>query len=741
MCIRGRLYLLSLALVPFISTTGRLEETGPNLVEEIAALQTAPLAEIWPAIEKLRRRFQDDRQETKRLADEISTLGDEAGDQARLAGAALLYNHRDDVVQRSGQAVIQQIARTSKEPSLRMAAIGLLHQSPVRRDLAIMTLRDILIQPDTTPEITIAASLAYWKLDNYPQVRTPILRLLQDEDSRPAVAYAAALALAETGYSDPDVKELLLTLRDEPSQRGKLAELLLQGLKPGAPVSGPPPAAPPRIRAPQEGAESGNDEHGADSRFRAFVSVLVEVLEAIYNHHRERERLELRQLTIAAVKGMVSGLDTYSSFQDPNEVEQIEARARTLGSHWGLGATLVRPKGAPYAVEKVNPRGPAARAGIRPSDRILEVDGVTTDNRSRAELERLKPRNVGDEVRLRILRWGWSKPKTVTVKTGKADVASTKSRLLAGNVGYVKIFGFRPGSAAEFSGALDRLESMGLQALILDLRNNRGGRLDEAVAIVDEFVDGPEAVDGRKAIEIVTERAPDGSLLGATYANPGARSNYPVVVLVNGRTASAAEVVAGALQDLVHAAVIIGKLTFGKGVTQVELPLSRNTVPFLGGESRLFLTTKELHRPDGRSLQEGVEPDVTVADPTRPAFDEGPGTPEAEEILRIQYSLEVDAYMHKNYDTVKKFFEDGKIWDPSEQPDFQELYDALNTPLERSLVSHALRHVVSHHFGEEAEETTRDDLEDKQLVRGILELLPRINRDPKNIPEYQGISR
>ena len=87
MCIRGRLYLLSLALVPFISTTGRLEETGPNLVEEIAALQTAPLAEIWPAIEKLRRRFQDDRQETKRLADEISTLGDEAGDQARLAGA------------------------------------------------------------------------------------------------------------------------------------------------------------------------------------------------------------------------------------------------------------------------------------------------------------------------------------------------------------------------------------------------------------------------------------------------------------------------------------------------------------------------------------------------------------------------------------------------------------------------------------------------------------------------------
>jgi hypothetical protein len=97
--------------------------------------------------------------------------------------------------------------------------------------------------------------------------------------------------------------------------------------------------------------------------------------------------------------------------------------------------------------------------------------------------------------------------------------------------------------------------------------------------------------------------------------------------------------------------------------------------------------------------------------------------------------------MHKNYDTVKKFFEDGKIWDPSEQPDFQELYDALNTPLERSLVSHALRHVVSHHFGEEAEETTRDDLEDKQLVRGILELLPRINRDPKNIPEYQGISR
>ena len=109
-----RLYLLALALVPLGSTTGRLEETSPNLVEEIAALQSIPLAEIWRAIDKLLSRFQENRQQIHRLAEEIPTLGEKAGDKARLAGAALLYNHSDDAAQRSGQVAIQQMPAPAK---------------------------------------------------------------------------------------------------------------------------------------------------------------------------------------------------------------------------------------------------------------------------------------------------------------------------------------------------------------------------------------------------------------------------------------------------------------------------------------------------------------------------------------------------------------------------------------------------------------------------------------------------
>ena len=726
-----RFYLLALALVPLGSTTGRLEGTSPDLVAQIVALQSKPLADIWPAVEELRRQFHEDRQQTERLVDEISTLGEEVGDKAKLAGAALLYNHSDPAAQRSGQGAIQQIARASKKLALRIAAIRLL-QKPVARGRAVITLQDV-IKYSTAPKITIEASLAYWKLDNYPRVRDPILPLL--EDRRPGVAYAAALALAETGYLDPAVEKILRTLREEPSERGKLAELRLRTLKRETPLPRHPPIPTPRPPTrSQAGPWSATDNSDLHPSLQNFVSVLVEVVKAIYSHHLQREKIELRELATAAVKGVVAHLDRYSSYQDPLTVQRIGAR--TLGSYWGLGATLVKPvtEDAPCAVEKVHPGGPASRAGIRPSDRILEIDGVTTHNRNLEELELLKPQNLGDEVSLRILRWGWRKPRTFRVKTGRVEVPATRSRLLPGNIGYIKILDFRLKSAAEFTRTLDKLESRGLEALILDLRNNRGGRLDQAVAIVDEFVDGSEA--------IVTERALDGTLLGATYASVGARSSYPIAVLVNKQTASAAEVVAGALQDFLDHAVVIGKRTFGKGVTQVELPLSPETAPFLGGESRLLLTTKKLHRPSGRSLQQGVTPDIEVQSPERPDPDRSPGTQQAEEILRVQYSTQVDSYLHFNYAAAKDSFETDKTWDPSEQLGFMKLYDSLKSTLSPSQVSQAIRQVASRHFGnKKSAETVRHDLEDKQIVRGILELLKKMGRAPGDIAEYQAIAR
>lgn len=305
------------------------------------------------------------------------------------------------------------------------------------------------------------------------------------------------------------------------------------------------------------------------------------------------------QLVKDSLKGMLTGLDPHSDYMDENEYREMLADSH--GQFTGIGAELTRDDSHPKILSPIDDT-PAALAGIKPGDVILRIDGLPTENMSLKDaVERLRG-PADTKVRMTISRVG-QRPFDVTLTRAIIRIASVKSHLEGGRIGYVRITTFMEKTQSEFLDALDRLthEAGGrLDGIVLDLRNDPGGLLDSAVHIAGDFLDGGTIVSirGRSSgeDEIYDARSNGDRLRGV-----------PVVVLINSASASASEIVAGALQDR-HRANILGTRSFGKGSVQTIIPLD--------GHGALRLTTARYYTPSGRSIQgEGITPDVVVVPP------------------------------------------------------------------------------------------------------------------------------
>jgi carboxyl-terminal processing protease len=306
------------------------------------------------------------------------------------------------------------------------------------------------------------------------------------------------------------------------------------------------------------------------------------------------EPVEDKKLLRDAIQGMLAGLDPHSSFLDPEGFKEL--RVGTEGEFGGLGIEVTMEDGFVKVVSPIEDT-PAARAGLKTGDLIIRLDNKAVKGMSLGDAVKEMRGKPGSDIVLTVVREGQPKPLSFTLTRAIIKVQSVKHRMLENGFGYVRITQFQANTGDGLKDALAKLKQQNknnLTGLVLDLRNNPGGVLNAAVAVSDAFL--------TSGLIVYTEgRVPDAELkFSATPAD--LINGAPMVVLVNGGSASASEIVAGALQDHKRA-VIMGTKTFGKGSVQTILPMS--------GNAALKITTARYYTPSGRSIQAtGIVPDV-----------------------------------------------------------------------------------------------------------------------------------
>jgi carboxyl-terminal processing protease len=311
------------------------------------------------------------------------------------------------------------------------------------------------------------------------------------------------------------------------------------------------------------------------------------------------EPIEASKLIQGSIKGMLRELDPHSAFLSPEAVRDFESE--TSGEFGGLGIEISIKNGQLTIISPIED-APAWQAGIKPGDRILQIDGKPTQGISLIEASKLLKGRRGSRSVLTIERDGEKKPLEIAITRGRVRVRSVKTETLDEGIVFVRITSFIENTARDLEKFLvEQTRNAPIRGLILDLRRNPGGLLDQAIRVADLFLE-----EG-KLIVSTRSRISEGPISGQDKATASARSKYldfPIVVLVNESSASASEIVAGALQDHKRAA-LVGRKTFGKGSVQ--------TVIRLPDGSGLKLTVARYYTPNGRSIQaDGIEPDLVI---------------------------------------------------------------------------------------------------------------------------------
>ncbi|MDR1693700.1 MAG: S41 family peptidase [Lactobacillaceae bacterium] len=324
-----------------------------------------------------------------------------------------------------------------------------------------------------------------------------------------------------------------------------------------------------------------------------LLNLFGEVLERSRNSYVED--VTDKKLIEAAINGMLTSLDPHSSFLDEKSFKQMTEQ--TKGKFGGLGIEVTMENGLVKVVSPIDDT-PAFKAGLKPGDYIIEIDGEPVMGLTLNEAVEKMRGKPGTKIKLKISRAG-EKPFDVTLKREEIKIQSVKSEVLDNDVLYVRVTSFNEETDKMVRKAVEKTKDelkKDLKGIVIDVRNNPGGLLDQAISVSDLFIDKGEIVSTRSRNEEDTIKY---------TAEPGdIAEGLPIVVIINDGSASASEIVAGALQDHKRA-IVLGEKSFGKGSVQTVIPLGRTIA--------MRITTARYYTPSGRSIQaKGIEPDITV---------------------------------------------------------------------------------------------------------------------------------
>ena len=350
------------------------------------------------------------------------------------------------------------------------------------------------------------------------------------------------------------------------------------------------------------------------------LKVFSEILSLIESNYVES--VESDTIINGAIRGMVKALDPHTSYLPPASFKEVQVE--TTGKFGGLGIEISIRDGVLTVVSPIE-ETPAFKVGIKAGDKIIKIEEESTlDMTLQDAVTRLRG-ETGSPVTITIFRDSFKAPKEFTIVRAIIKVRSVVHKLYKKDIGYIKIRSFSKNTSMDLDKALAELEKKEISKLILDLRNNPGGLLNQAVEVADRFLN-------RENLIVYTKGRSDGQNMRFTSHDKVAGVSYPLIILVNSGSASASEIVAGALQDL-NRAIILGTPTFGKGSVQTIIPLSDG--------SALRLTTARYYTPSGRVIQEnGIEPDIIIERKTPEELEEDDEKEkEPEEKIRLRRFL------------------------------------------------------------------------------------------------------
>jgi len=354
----------------------------------------------------------------------------------------------------------------------------------------------------------------------------------------------------------------------------------------------------PAVFAQEEQPGKSEEDNGY-----AQISIFAKALELIRQDYVDENKTSYHDLINAAMKGMLSSLDPHSQFMDPDDFRDMQDDTRSRFN--GLGIEVSMKNGLPTVITAMEDT-PAARAGILSGDQILRINGISTERMDLQDAINVLRGPAGAKLTLTLLRPSTKEIKEYALQRAEIKIQSVKgARLLDPEltgpykIGYIRLVQFNEPTADELSKALDELQKQGMQALVLDLRNNPGGLLNSAVDVCAQFLPPNTKIVSTQGR--VASQQHDYSTSGAKKERP----SFPMVVLINEGSASGAEIVAGALKDL-HRAVLVGETTFGKGSVQ-------NVMQLPDGSAVRF-TTAKYYTPSKQVIQgNGVTPNIRVA--------------------------------------------------------------------------------------------------------------------------------